>query len=97
MFQGIGEVLKRRLKELHIDSGINEQIVLSLTEDFLKQNDFFLCFPKSFKGNELMIICSKSVLANELNDQKNKLIDFLKGECPDIKINKVLIKTGYSN
>jgi hypothetical protein len=97
MFQGIGEVLKRRLKELKIDSGINEQIVLSLTEDFLKQNDFFLCFPKSFKNNELLVVCSKSVLANELNEQKDKLIEFLKDESPDIKVNKVIVTTGYNN
>jgi hypothetical protein len=91
MFRSIKDVLKRRVKELKIDNGLNEQVVLGLIEDFLKQNEFFLCFPKSFRNKELLIVSSKAVIANELNDKKQLIFDFLKEECPDIIIDKIKI------
>lgn len=91
MFRSIKDVLKKRVKELKLDNGLKEQIVLSLMEDFLKQKKFFLCFPKSFRNKELLIISSKAVIANELNDKKQLIFDFLKEECPDISIDKIKI------
>jgi len=91
MFRPIGDVIKRRVKELKLDCGLNEQIVLGLMEDFLKQNEFFLCLPRSFKNKELLIMCSKAVVANELNDKKQLIFDFLKEECPNIEIEKIKI------
>jgi len=91
MFKQIGEIIQKRIKDLHINDGLDEQIVLSLVEDFLKQNEFFLCIPKSFKNGELLIICTKAVIANELNDQKEKIFNFLKEECSNIKVEKIKI------
>jgi hypothetical protein len=86
MFKLLGEIIKKRVKGLNLDNGINEQVILSITEDYIKQKNLFLCFPKSFINNELTIECSKSVMAEEVNNQKNEIIMFLKESCPDIKV-----------
>ena len=70
MFRPIGDVIKKRIKELKIDAGLDEQVILGMVEDFLKQNEFFLCIPRSFKNKELLIVCSKAVVADELNNKK---------------------------
>lgn len=95
MFQCLKNVLNKKRNELGISQGLLEHSILSLTEDYFKQNDFFLCFPKSFKNGELLIICSKPIIAQDLNENKDKIIDFLKTECPEIIINSILIKVGY--
>jgi hypothetical protein len=94
MFRLLGEVMKKRVKELHIKDGINEQIVLGLVEDYLKQQDLFLCIPKSFKNKELVILCAKSVLANEINNKKEEIFDFLQKECKEIQIEKINVRIG---
>ncbi len=95
MFKCLKSVLVKKRSDLGLRQGLLEHSVLSLLEDYFKQNNFFLCFPKSFKEGELLIICSKPIVAQDLNDNKDKIIDFLKTECPDIVIKSILIKIGY--
>lgn len=96
-WKSLKDVLSLRLKTLNLQPGINEQTVLALTEDFLTQNDFYFCFPKSFRMGCLTIWSSKSVMANELENNKAKIIEYLKKECSDIKVETILIKIGYTN
>lgn len=91
MFRPIGDVIKKRIKELKIDAGLDEQVILGMVEDFLKQNEFFLCIPRSFKNKELLIVCSKAVVADELNNKKQLIFDFLKEECSNILVEKIKI------
>ncbi|MDD4784234.1 MAG: hypothetical protein WC483_04010 [Candidatus Paceibacterota bacterium] len=89
MFKILGEIIKKRTKSLNLDKGINEQVILSMTEDYIKQEDLFLCFPKNFINQELTIECSKAVMAEEINNQKDKIISFLKESCPDILVKDI--------
>jgi len=75
--------------------GIDEGTVLTLVEDFLTQNDFYFCFPKSFRNQQLVICTSKAVMANELTNNRRKILEYLKNECPDIKVDNIVVKTGY--
>jgi len=96
MFKSLKDVLQKRVKSLQLEKGINEQIILGLLADYLKQKELFMCIPQSFKNEELTIVCAKAVLANELNDQKNDILDFFQQECPDITIKNIYIKIGNS-
>jgi hypothetical protein len=89
MFRLLGEIIKKRTKGLNLENGINEQVVLSMAEDYCKQNDLFLCFPKSFIHQELTIECAKAVMAEEINNQKDKIMIFLQSSCPEIKIKNI--------
>ena len=89
MFKILGEIIKKRTKSLNLDKGIQEQVILSITEDYLKQENLFLCFPKSFINQELTLECSKAVMAEEINDQKDKMMAFLYESCPDITVKNI--------
>ncbi|MFA5230144.1 MAG: hypothetical protein WC422_01710 [Candidatus Paceibacterota bacterium] len=89
MFRILGEIIKKRAKGLNLENGINEQVILSIAEDYFKQKDLLFCFPKSFINHELTIECFKSVIAEEVNNQKDDIVLFLKEACSEIKVNNI--------
>ncbi len=95
MFKCFKKVLQHRRSSLEMEKGLLECSVLSMLEDFLKQNKFFFCFPESFKNKELTIVCAKPIVAQDLADHKEKITIFLKKEFPKIEIASVLIKISY--
>lgn len=95
MFKHLSNSLKKRFNDLNLDENIMEQTVLSLLEDYFKQNEVFLCFPKSFKNNILTIICSKSIIAQDLQNNKQKIINFIENECKDVVVKSICIKINY--